>query len=193
MPLLPRSEQADAEHVDEDAVERRRGASFSSSSAWSALIVRLDAPSLMKSGVPVASAACTIALRRLVASRDDDAREAEREEAARGLAARVGRERVEVRELGLAEDLHARRDDAVEVAGEREAALLDARMANRPAEPARRRRGASSSTLETRVGDELPDGDARPSAAGSIGPRAHGAALVRPRHGAPFFSVSPRR
>ena len=46
------------------------------------------------------------------------------------------RQRLEVRELGLAEHLDARRHDAVVVTGEREPVLLDARMAERPIEAA---------------------------------------------------------
>src|SRR5690606_19355623 len=40
----------------------------------------------------------------------------------------VGLERLEIADLRLAEDLHARRDDAVHVPGQDEARLLDARM-----------------------------------------------------------------
>ena len=96
--------------------------------------------------------------RRLLTSREHDARQADRKEAARGSAASVCRERVEIRELRLAEDLHARGHDAVEVTSEREAALLDARVTDRPVQA-----GFTGEPLErdtqTNVGDELTHGD----------------------------------
>ena len=66
--------------------------------------------------------------------RDDDARQAEGEEAARRDAARFAAQRIEVRELGLAEDLDAGRHDALEMPREREPRLLHARVAKRPTE-----------------------------------------------------------
>src|SRR5262249_10262110 len=54
--------------------------------------------------------------------------------AAGGAALLLGVERVEIRQLRLAEDLDAARDDAVVVAGEREARLLDARVRHAPPE-----------------------------------------------------------
>src|SRR5262249_5498045 len=71
---------------------------------------------------------------RLRAARDDDARELETEEAAGRAALTVGVERVEITELGLAEDLDAARDDTVVVTGEREPRLLDARVRDAPPE-----------------------------------------------------------
>ena len=134
---MPSEQEADAEHVDQHAVERAsRGASRSSSSAW----MRVDgaARSLVRHEERRPGrlgGGCTSSRGGVErAAGDDDAREPEREEARARACLRARRERVEVRELGLAEDLHARRDDAVEVAGEREARLLDARVGDASSE-----------------------------------------------------------
>ncbi len=66
--------------------------------------------------------------------RDDDAAQTELEEAAQRQEPVVAGELVEERELGLPEDLHPRRDDAVEVADEREPGLLDAGVHDGPVE-----------------------------------------------------------
>jgi hypothetical protein len=72
---------------------------------------------------------------RCRSARDDDARELESEEAARGARLPVGVERIEIGQLRFAEDLDAARNDAVVVPGEREPRLLDARVRDTPAEP----------------------------------------------------------
>src|SRR6185503_15620907 len=69
------------------------------------------------------------------AARDDDARQLEAEEAARGAALLLGVERIEIRKLGLAEDLDAARHDAMVVACESEPRFLDARVRDASAEP----------------------------------------------------------
>ena len=105
------------------------GTSFSSRSAWSALMDRLDRASLAKSGVPSPPPPWMIArgrsLRLVTTTHDSPSEKKPREDSPRCSV----RERLEERELGLAEHLHARRDDAVVVTRQRQPALLHARDA----------------------------------------------------------------
>src|SRR5262249_31316607 len=135
---LPHEEEADAEDVDEHAVEaearreavveqgveRGDGDARSLAREEERRARRLGAREELGHGED--AFARSVAIEGLRSLREDDAAEAEAEEAADGLEARVVRELLEVRELGLSEDLDARRNDAVEVAGEGEAGLLDA-------------------------------------------------------------------
>ena len=110
---LAEEQKADAVHVDEDTVE-----------------LRLRREAIVQHGVESVDGAARALFaheercgrrfgrlgqraRRIGLPRDDDAREPERKEAARRLRPRLAVQRIEVRELGLAEDLNAGGDDAV--------------------------------------------------------------------------------
>ena len=88
---------------------------------------------------------------------DDDAREPEGEVAAGAEAPRIGGQRIEVRELGLADDLDASRDDPLVVPGQREPVLLHARVPKGAVQPLLARH-ALQPDGEARLLGELSDG-----------------------------------
>ena len=133
---LAEQQDADPEHVHQHPVE-----------------LRLRSEAVVEDGVEGVDRAARAALveeerragrlgrrdesaRRFLPARDHDARKAERKEPARGDAPRVLGQRIEVRELRLAEHLNARRHDAVECPASARPFFWTARMAERTVEAA---------------------------------------------------------
>jgi hypothetical protein len=155
---LPEQQDADAEHVEQHAVHRRlRGEDV--------LEVRLDALDERRGEVARAEHRRAGLLggrdqlrRRLEPLRHDEARHVRGEEPAQHVDGALARERGEVGELGVAEDLHALLVQVLGEPGEDEPGLLDARRRDAAREPLLARHEREPK-VELLVVEQGPDAD----------------------------------